>query len=170
MTSPPRLRLVHGRPPEPDDERADDEPDSAIDAEFPEDAPARADEAAERAARAVRVAAIARQVVAALVAFQLLLALGYLRLYFTMAQAGAVPLPALIVLPASVLLYAGAIALALRRAHGGARAAFIVAAMGLAVGVPFWGVSAGWTWPFELGATLALAGAWVVHSDIRGED
>jgi cytochrome bd-type quinol oxidase subunit 2 len=168
MTSRPHLRLVHGRPPEPGDDEREDDPDSTVDAAFPEDAPARADEAAERAARAARRAAIARQVVAALIGFQLLAALRYLHLYGSMAHEGAVPMPALMVVPASLLLYAAAILLALRRAHGGTRAAFIVAAMGFVVGVPFWGISAGWTWPFELGATLALAGAWVVHGDIRG--
>jgi hypothetical protein len=169
MTSPPRLHLVHGKPPEPEDGREEDDPDSAVDAAFPEDAPARADDAAERAARAARIAAFARQGVAGLIVLQLFVALGYLRPYLTMASAGAVPLPALIVIPASLLLYAGGVLLALRRAHGGARVAFIVAAMGLAVGVPFWGVSSGWAWPFELGATLALAGAWVVHTDLRSE-
>jgi cytochrome bd-type quinol oxidase subunit 2 len=167
MTSPPRLRLVHGRPSEPEDGPEDD-PDSTVDAAFPEDAPARRDDEAERAAQAARRAAIARQVVAALIGFQLLTTLRYLPLYLSMGREGAVPGPALIVVPASFFLYVAAILLAMRRARGGSRAAFVIAAMGFVVGVPFWGISAGWTWPFELGATLALAGAWVVHGDLRG--
>jgi hypothetical protein len=170
MTSPPRLRLVHSRPTEPERQRAHEEdPDTAIEAAFPEDAPARADDAAAAAARAARRAAMARQVVAALIGLQLLATLRYLRLYLEMAHEGAVPVPALIVVPAGLLLYAAAILLALRRARGGTRAAFVIAAMGFTVGVPFWGISAGWTWPFELGATLALAGAWLVHGELRAE-
>jgi hypothetical protein len=174
MTTPPRLRLVHGSPPPgPGDARGDDDanpppPDSAIDAGFPDAAgaaPADADPAAA-AARAARLAAIARQVVAGLAGFQFLASLRYLHWYAAMVRDGAVSSPALLAVPACVALYVATGLLIARRAPAACRTLFVLAAMALAVSVPFWGITEDWTWPLELGATLALAGAWYTRPSL----
>jgi hypothetical protein len=164
MTTPPRLRLVHGNSPQ----EREDAPDSTIDAVFADETAgepaaarsAAALEAAAAAARAARRATIARQAVAGLIGFQLLACLRYLHWYASMLREGAVSPLALLAIPASLGLYVAAGLLVSRRATAACRTLFIVAAMGLAFSVPFWGIAESWTWPFELGATLALAGAW----------
>jgi len=172
MTTPPRLRLVSGGspPPESDDERAgpgpDDASDDVIDAAFANDGRAPTplespeDEAARAAARAARIAAVARQVVAGLVGFQFLATLRYARWYASLLRDGAVNPLALLAIPACIALYVATGMLAARRAPGASRVLFVGAAMALVVSVPFWGITEDWTWPLELGATLALAGAW----------
>jgi len=173
MTTPPRLRLVSGGSPPPDEGHVagapDSGPDSVIDADFPGDAgagpnppfgPPPGDDAARAAARAARVATLARQIVAGLVGFQFLASLRYLHWYVAMLREGAVSPVALLAVPACAALYVGAGLLAARRAPAACRTLFLVAAMALAVSVPFWGITADWTWPLELGATLGLAGAW----------
>jgi hypothetical protein len=166
VTTPPRLRIVHGGPPPPpereDADDADASPPDAIDARFPDDgdaAPPDADPAAA-AARAARVAAIARQVVAGLAGFQFLASLRYLHWYAALVRDGAVSPVALLAVPACLMLYAATGLMLARRAPAACRTLFVAAAMALAVAVPFWGITEDWTWPLELGATLALAGAW----------
>jgi len=170
MTTPPRLRLVAGGspPPEPDRRDAGDASDDVVDAAFPEDGQAGSpapfespeDEAARAAARAARIAALARQVVAGLVGFQFLASLRYMRWYTSLLRDGAVSPLALLAVPACIALYVATGMLAARRAPATSRLLFIGAAMALVVSVPFWGITEDWTWPLELGATLALAGAW----------
>jgi hypothetical protein len=168
VTTPPRLRLVSGgAPPEQDDDRrpADTGPDDdeIVDAAFPDDAPGRAraqEEAAQAAARAARRATLARQVVAGGVGFQFLATLRYMHWYVSLIRDGAVSLLALLAVPACLALYVAAGLLLTRRAPGACRTLFLAGAMTLAFSVPFWGITDDWTWPLELGATLALAGAW----------
>ena len=112
-----------------------------------------------------------RFVVTALVAFQLLGALNYFPKYLAMARSGAEEFvfAAVLSVPASLCLYAGALLLALRPGRG--RVPFIVAAVGLGLAVPGWGVSYAWSWPMALGAMLALAGAWYARAEApRDED
>jgi hypothetical protein len=174
MTTPPRLHIVHGGPPPPepedvDDADAADAPPAAIDARFPDDATPTGPDAdpAAAAARAARVAAIARQVVAGLAGFQFLACLRYLHWYAALVRDGAVSPAALLAVPACLALYAATGLLVARRAPAACRTLFVAAAMALAVSVPFWGITDDWTWPLELGATLALAGAWYARP--RGE-
>ena len=186
MTTPPRLRLVPGAPSapspqtdrEPGDEPASaaagDGPDGIVDAEFTGAARTDAspfagtgdDEAARAAARAVRMAALARQIVAGLVGFQFLASLRYLRWYVSLLRDGAVSPLALLAVPACIALYVATGLLAARRAPATCRTLFLAAAMALVVSVPFWGITDDWTWPLELGATLALAGAWYTRARV----
>jgi len=183
MTTPPRLRLVSGGPPAPperDDGPAgpasDDASDDVIDAAFADDGrsgtstpfESPADEAARAAARAARFAALARQVVAGLVGLQFLASLRYMRWYTSLLRDGAVSPLALLAVPACIALYVATGMLAAQRAPATSRVLFLGAAMALVVSVPFWGITEDWTWPLELAATLALAGAWYARR--AGED
>jgi hypothetical protein len=169
MTSPPRLRLVHDRrdaPPDDDgtarvgagefEEHQVLEPEESGDeaAATAEDAEARS-----RRARAIRLA------VAGGVAFQALAVLHDAPRDVAYATAGAVAPPAVLAFPACAVLYAATAWLGAGRARGGTRALFLVAAAAMAIAVPFWGLASPVTWPFELGGTLALAGAWLVHRE-----
>jgi len=108
----------------------------------------------------------ARFVVVALIAFQLLAALSLAGKYIELARGGDVyALAALLSAPSSLCLYAGAVLLALRPGRG--RALFVVAAVGLGLSLPAWGVAYGWTWPMALGAILGLAGAWYARAEVR---
>jgi hypothetical protein len=120
----------------------------------------------EAHAETERAAPSPRFVVVALISFQLLATLNYVGRYVALASGGDVyGVAALLTLPASLCLYAGALLLALRPGRG--RVPFIVAAVGLGLSVPAWGVSAGWTWPMAFGAMLALAGAWYARAEVR---
>ena len=176
MTSP-RLRLVH--------DRRDDAPvgdgDGDGDATTRTDAGAfeehevleldgpdgdGAETAEEAEARARRARAV-RLAVAGGVAFQGLAALHDAPRDLSYVLAGAVAPPAVLAFPACLALYAATVWLALGRARGGTRALVLAAAAGTAIAVPFWGLASPVTWPFELGGTLALAGAWLVHRERR---
>jgi hypothetical protein len=110
-----------------------------------------------------------RFVVVALIAFQLLAALGYAGKYVTLTRGGDVYLvAALLAAPASLCLYAGALLLALRPGRG--RALFIVAAVGLGLSIPAWGIQYGWTWPMAFGSMLSLAGAWYARPEVRPDE
>jgi len=178
MTSP-RLRLVHDRRDAPVDGDADGDGDGdgttrtdagafeehdVLDLEGPDDERAGTAEDAEARARRARAF---RLVVAGGVAFQGLAVLHDAPHDLAYAAAGAVALPALLAFPACLALYAAAVWLAMGRARGGTRALFLAAAAGTAIAVPFWGLASPLTWPFELGGTLALAGAWLVHRERR---
>ncbi len=107
-----------------------------------------------------------RFVVVALIAFQLLAALGYIDKYLALPRGEAVyGVAALLAAPASLCLYAGAALLTLRPGRG--RALFIVAAVGLGLSVPAWGIQYGWTWPMAFGSMLGLAGAWYARPEVR---
>ena len=158
MSSPrPHLRLVG--PPRGDDGPGDEDHEnedgspSGLDNDLDSDADATLDDDPGRAARSARLAVVA------LVAFQLLAALSYGGKYATLASGGGeYAAAALLAAPAALCLYAGAALLALRPGRG--RAWFLVAAVGLGLSIPLWGVSYGWTWPVAFGAMLGLAGAW----------
>jgi len=70
--------------------------------------------------------------------------------------------------PAVLCLYAGTVLLALRPGRG--RVLFIVAACGLGLALPFWGVGWSWSWPVAFGAILAIAGAWFARAEVRPSD
>lgn len=121
------------------------------------------------AAAPQRTALSPRFAIVALIAFQLLAALGYGSKYVALARGGDVfAVAAVLTVPASLCLYAGALLLALRPGRG--RALFIVAAVGLGLSLPAWGVSYGWSWPIAFGAMLALAGAWFARAEMRPDD
>jgi len=110
-----------------------------------------------------------RFVVLGLIVFQLLVATSYGAKYLELVRSGGVsPAAALLGVPSSLCLYVGASWLALRPGHG--RALFLVAAVGLGLSVPVWGVSYGWTWPMAFGAMLGLAGAWYARPESPPED
>src|SRR5882762_10241310 len=110
-----------------------------------------------------------RFVVLALLAFQALGTLSYLGKYIELTRSTAVsPAAAILSVPAALALYAGALLLVLRPGRG--RALFFIAAVGLGLAVPFWGISYGWTWPIACGAMLGLAGAWVARAAARPQD
>ena len=116
-----------------------------------------------------RTALSPRFAIVALIAFQLLAALGYASKYIDLARGGDVfAVAAVLTVPASLCLYAGALLLALRPGRG--RALFIVAAVGLGLSLPAWGVSYGWSWPMAFGAMLALAGAWFARAEVRPDE
>ena len=116
-----------------------------------------------------RTALSPRFAIVALIAFQLLAALGYASKYIALARGGDVfAVAAVLTVPASLCLYAGALLLALRPGRG--RALFIVAAVGLGLSLPAWGVSSGWSWPMAFGAMLGLAGAWFARAEVRPDD
>jgi hypothetical protein len=110
-----------------------------------------------------------RFAVVALIAFQLLVALGYAGKYIELARGGDVyAVAAILTVPASLCLYIGALLLALRPGRG--RALFIVAAVGLGLSLPAWGISYGWTWPMAFGSMLGLAGAWYARAEVRPDE
>jgi hypothetical protein len=110
-----------------------------------------------------------RFVVVALIAFQLLVALSYAGKYVALTRGGDVyAVAALLTVPASLCLYIGALMLALRPGRG--RALFVVAAVGLGLSLPAWGVSYGWTWPMAFGSMLGLAGAWYARAELRPDE
>ena len=153
-TPPPRshLRLVHARSPQDADDDAQaaqrHQAGTAADVD-----PAATDEAPRTPALSPRF------VVLALLAFQALGTLSYLGRYIELTRSATVsPAAAMLSLPAALALYAGALLMALRPGRG--RAAFLVAAVGFGVAVPFWGISYDWTWPIALGSMIGLAGAW----------
>ena len=110
-----------------------------------------------------------RFVVVALIAFQLLAALGYGGKYVTLARGGDVyGVAALLSVPGSLCLYVGAALLALRPGRG--RALFVVAAVALGLSIPAWGIQYGWSWPMAFGSMMGLAGAWFARPEIRPSD
>lgn len=110
-----------------------------------------------------------RFVIVALIAFQLLAASSFLSKYIALVQGDdQFRIAACLSVPASLCLYAGAALLALRPGRG--RTLFIVAAVGLGLSLPAWGVGYGWTWPMAFGAMLALAGAWFARAAVRPGD
>jgi hypothetical protein len=110
-----------------------------------------------------------RFAVVALIAFQLLVALSYAGKYIDLARGGDVyAVAAILTVPASLCLYIGALLLALRPGRG--RALFIVAAVGLGLSLPAWGISYGWTWPMAFGSMLGLAGAWYARAEVRPDE
>ena len=146
--APPRshLRLVHSS------ERQDAD-DDIVDARFP------ARDAEPEVEADATPALSPRFVVIALLAFQALGVLSYLGKYVELSRSGTVsPAAAILSVPAALALYAGALLFALRPGRG--RTAFLVAAVGFAVAVPFWGISYSWTWPIAFGSMIGLAGAW----------
>ncbi len=179
MTTPRRhLRLVDGTRPD-DDSGFEFEP---VERE-PHDLHAPYREPGERAApheltvidadaapeEPPRSALSPRFAIVALIAFQLLAALGFGAKYVALARSGDVfAVAAVFTVPASLCLYAGAVLLALRPGRG--RALFIIAAVGLGLSVPAWGISYGWTWPMAFGAMLGLAGAWFARAEVRPDD
>lgn len=191
MTTPrpdrPHLRLV-GSAPREGDERADDgadfdpvdraphdlhrayhelEDDAVVDAAFA--APAGAGDAEAEPGDAPARLPQPRFVVVALIAFQLLAALGYVSKYVTLARGEDVyGVAALLSVPAALALYVGAVLLALRPGRG--RGLFIVAAVGFGLSVPAWGIQYGWTWPMAFGSMLGLAGAWFARPETRPDD
>jgi len=107
-----------------------------------------------------------RFVVVVLVALQAMGVLEYGSRYLALAAGGGLyAAAAALSLPAVAALYAGALLLLVRPGRG--RALFFVAAVGLGLSVPFWGVDAGWTWPAAFGATIALAGAWYARAEVH---
>jgi len=107
-----------------------------------------------------------RFVVLGLLAVQALGALSYLDKYVELTRSTAVsPAAAILSLPATLALYAGALLLMLRPGRG--RALFFVAAVGFGIAVPVWGISYAWTWPIAAGSMLGLAGAWVARAAAR---
>ena len=187
MTTPPRphLRLVDGSRRDGDDgvpfdpvDRPvhdlhgayhelgegpiDGDDDDIVDADFARPAGSTPDDADGTP----RTALQPRFVVSALIAFQLMAALGYVGKYVTLARGESVyAVAALLAAPASLCLYAGGLLLAWKPGRG--RALFIAAAVGLGLAVPAWGIQYGWTWPMAFGAMLALAGAWYARPEIR---
>lgn len=107
-----------------------------------------------------------RLLVALLIGLQAMAALAYADKYAELARAGGVyGLAAALALPAAIALYAGAVLLLARPGRG--RALFFVAAVGLGLSIPAWGVDASWTWPVAFGAMLALAGAWYARAEVH---
>ena len=110
-----------------------------------------------------------RFAIVALIVFQLLAASSFLGKYIALVQGDdQFKIAACLTVPASLCLYVGAALLALRPGRG--RALFIVAAVGLGLSLPAWGVGYGWTWPMAFGAMLALAGAWFARAEVRPDD
>jgi hypothetical protein len=177
MTSP-RLRIVHDRrdAADGDADGSDDDTNSHGGAdgfgayEFSEHEPtadsahAAAAESEAAEARARRARAL-RLTLAGGVAFQALAVLHDAPRDWQYAATGAVAPPAVLAFPACLMLYVATALLARGRARGGTRVLFLVAAAAMAIAVPFWGLASPVTWPFELGGTLALAGAWLIHRD-----
>lgn len=107
-----------------------------------------------------------RFAVLALLAFQAIGVMSYLGKYVELTRTETVsPAAAILSLPAVIALYVAA-ALSLLR-PGSGRTLFIVAAVGLGIAVPFWGISYGWTWPVAAGSMLGLAGAWAARAAAR---
>jgi len=107
-----------------------------------------------------------RFAVLALLAFQAIGVVSYLGKYVELTRTETVsPAAAILSLPAVLALFLGAVLSLLRPGRG--RALFIVAAVGLGIAVPFWGISYGWTWPVAAGSVLGLAGAWAARAAAR---
>jgi len=107
-----------------------------------------------------------RLAVLALLAFQVIGVVSYLGKYVELTRTQTVsPAAAILSLPAVAALYLAAAMSLLRPGRG--RALFIVAAVGLGIAVPFWGISYGWTWPVAAGSMLGLAGAWAARAAAR---
>jgi hypothetical protein len=107
-----------------------------------------------------------RLLVALLIGLQAMAALAYGAKYAELARAGGVyGLATALALPSAIALYAGAVLLLARPGRG--RALFFVAAVGLGLSIPAWGVDASWTWPVAAGAMLALAGAWYARAEVH---
>jgi len=168
MTSPrPPLRLVE--PPRRDD---DDDADFAPVDREPHDIhppyrePAAVDGAEAADEPAPRTTLSPRFVVAALIVFQALAASTFFGKYAALVHGDdQFKFAAAMSVPASLCLYVGAVALALRPGRG--RALFIVAACGFGLSLPGWGVGYGWSWPMAFGAIVALAGAWYARPEAR---
>ncbi|MGN6527306.1 MAG: hypothetical protein ACTHL8_13045 [Burkholderiaceae bacterium] len=107
-----------------------------------------------------------RLLVALLIGLQAMAALAYGAKYAELARAGGIyGLATALALPAALALYAGAVLLLARPGRG--RALFFIAAVGLGLSIPAWGVDATWTWPVAAGAMLALAGAWYARAEVH---
>ena len=156
---------LHGAYREFDDPADDGDDDGIVDADFARPAGSSPN---DDDGDAPRSALQPRFVVAALIAFQLMAALGYAGKYATLARGDSLyGVAAMLAAPASLCLYAGALLLALKPGRG--RALFVVAAVGLGLAVPAWGIQYGWTWPMAFGSMLGLAGAWYARPEIRPE-
>jgi len=110
-----------------------------------------------------------RFVIAALVVAQFLAATTFMTKYVALVRGDdAYRIAACLSVPALLCLYAGTLLLALRPGRG--RVLFIVAACGLGLALPFWGVGWSWSWPVAFGAILAIAGAWFARAEPRPDD
>ena len=120
-------------------------------------------EVAPRSALSPRFAIVAG------IVFQALAASTFLDKYTALAHGdGQYQFAAALSGAAGACLYVGALLLALRPGRG--RTLFILAAVGLGLSLPAWGVGYSWSWPIALGAILALAGAWFARAEVRPDE
>jgi hypothetical protein len=107
---------------------------------------------------------VPKYIVIALVAIQLLATMRFSYAYLELVRTGAAPVLALLFgFPASICLYVAALFLLSKKPRG--KRLFLVAAVGLAVSVRFWGWPYPWSVVALFGAVLGAAGWWVARGN-----
>jgi len=107
---------------------------------------------------------VAKYIVIALVAIQLLATMRFSYAHLELVRTGAAPVLALLFgFPASICLYVATLFLLLKKPRG--KRLFLIAAIGLAASVRFWGWPYPWSFVALFGAVLGAAGWWVAREN-----